>query len=122
VELPGIEPGCLPAETPSDLQVGSVSVRFSPARYLRFCSRVLTASRAVANREKLCCGLAATKLQVSKHRCTASETTTWRSTTDRCAKRSETMADGIPGLSLNIMANDRDADVQLGRVSRMGRR
>jgi hypothetical protein len=30
----------------SELQFHCVSVRFNPARYLRFCSRVLTASRA----------------------------------------------------------------------------
>ena len=47
VELPGIEPASLPGNMPSELPVRSVSVRFSPARYLGFCSRVLTASRAV---------------------------------------------------------------------------
>src|SRR5271166_3065048 len=45
----GLEPLSLPAETPSDLQVHSVSFRFSPARYLRFCFRVLTASRVGIN-------------------------------------------------------------------------
>jgi hypothetical protein len=45
VELPGIEPASLPGNLPSELQVRSVSVRFIPARYLRFRSRVLTASR-----------------------------------------------------------------------------
>jgi len=33
---------------PFDLQVSSVSIRFASARYLRFCSRALTASRAVS--------------------------------------------------------------------------
>ena len=36
-----------PGKTRVYLQVRSVSVRFSPAGYLRFCFRVLTASRAV---------------------------------------------------------------------------
>jgi hypothetical protein len=48
LELPGIEPDALPGNMPSELQFRSVSFRFSPARYLRFRSRVLTASRAVA--------------------------------------------------------------------------
>jgi hypothetical protein len=47
VELRGFEPRTEPAEMPFDLQVRYVSFRFSPARYLWFCSRVLTASRAV---------------------------------------------------------------------------
>src|ERR1700694_3628985 len=47
VELPGIEPERLPAETPSDLQVGFVSIRFVPARFLRKQTRLLTPSRAV---------------------------------------------------------------------------
>jgi hypothetical protein len=38
VELPGIEPAALPGDIPSGLQVLAASVRFSPARYLRFCS------------------------------------------------------------------------------------
>jgi hypothetical protein len=46
VELPGIEPAALPGNMPSELPVRSVSVRFSPAHYLRFRSRFLTASRA----------------------------------------------------------------------------
>jgi hypothetical protein len=50
VELPGIEPELLPGKMPSDLPVRSVSFRFSPARYLWFRSRVLTASRAVTYR------------------------------------------------------------------------
>ena len=36
VELPGIEPELLPGEMLSELQFHYVSVRFSPARYLRF--------------------------------------------------------------------------------------
>lgn len=47
VELPGIEPASLPGHMPSELRFRSVSLRFGPVRYLRFCSRVLTASRAV---------------------------------------------------------------------------
>ena len=47
VELRGFEPLPLAAEMPYDLQVRSVSFQFSPARYLRFCFRVLTASRAL---------------------------------------------------------------------------
>jgi hypothetical protein len=47
VELPGIEPDALPGNMPSELLFRYVSVRYSPARYLRFRSRVLTASRAV---------------------------------------------------------------------------
>jgi hypothetical protein len=38
-----------PGKTQVYLQVRSVSVRFIPARYLRFCSRVLTASRAATH-------------------------------------------------------------------------
>ena len=53
VELPGIEPDALPGLLPSELPFRSVSFRFSPARYLRFRSRVLTASRAVTYRRKL---------------------------------------------------------------------
>lgn len=45
VELPGIETDALPGNMPSELQVHSVSFQFSPARYLRFHSQVLTASR-----------------------------------------------------------------------------
>ena len=45
MELRGFEPQLLTAEIPFDLQVHSVSFRFSPARYLRIYSRVLTASR-----------------------------------------------------------------------------
>jgi hypothetical protein len=47
VELPGIEPASLRGNMPSELPVRSISVRFNPSRYLRFRSRVLTASRAV---------------------------------------------------------------------------
>jgi len=46
VELPGIETDALPGNMPSELRFRSVSVPFSPVRYLRFRSRVLTASRA----------------------------------------------------------------------------
>jgi hypothetical protein len=46
VELRGLEPLPQPDKTPIYLQVYYVSFRFSPARYLRFCFRVLTASRA----------------------------------------------------------------------------
>jgi len=45
VELPGIEPVCLPGNMPSELPVQSRSFRFSPVEYLRFRFRVLTASR-----------------------------------------------------------------------------
>ena len=45
-QLRELEPQPLPAEMPSELRVHSVAFRFNPARYLRFCSRVLTASRA----------------------------------------------------------------------------
>ena len=48
VELPGIETDALPGNMPSELPVRSISFRFSPARYLRFRSRVLMASRAVS--------------------------------------------------------------------------
>jgi hypothetical protein len=47
VELRGFEPLLLPAEIRFELPVRSVSVRLTPARYLRFRSRVLTASRVV---------------------------------------------------------------------------
>jgi hypothetical protein len=47
VELRGFEPPRLPGKTPVYLRFRSVSFQFSPARYLRFCSRVLTASRAI---------------------------------------------------------------------------
>src|ERR1700751_471558 len=47
VELRGFEPLPRPAEIRADLYGRSVSVQFSPARYLRFRSRHLTASRAV---------------------------------------------------------------------------
>jgi hypothetical protein len=47
VELPGIETDALPGVLASDLPVRSISVQFSPARYLRLCLRVLTASRPV---------------------------------------------------------------------------
>jgi hypothetical protein len=45
VELKGFEPPPLPAEIPPALQVRFISFQFVPARYLRFCFRVLTASR-----------------------------------------------------------------------------
>jgi hypothetical protein len=45
----GLEPLLLPAEMASELQVHSESFPLSPARYLRFRSRALTASRAVTN-------------------------------------------------------------------------
>jgi hypothetical protein len=45
VELPGIEPASLPGKMPSELRFRYVSFRFSPARYLRVCTRLLTASR-----------------------------------------------------------------------------
>jgi hypothetical protein len=45
VELRGFETQLLPGEILSDLQVHSVSFQFSPGRYQRFRSRVLTASR-----------------------------------------------------------------------------
>jgi hypothetical protein len=53
VELPGIEPDSLPGHMPSELPVRSVLVRFSSVRYLRFRSRVLTASSAVTYRREL---------------------------------------------------------------------
>ncbi len=53
VELPGIETDALPGNMPSELRFRSVSVPFSPVRYLRFRSRVLTASRALASRREL---------------------------------------------------------------------
>jgi hypothetical protein len=52
VELPGIEPAALPGEMPLELALRYVSLRFSPSRYLRLRSRVLTASRAVSYRGK----------------------------------------------------------------------
>jgi hypothetical protein len=53
VELPGIETDALPGNMRSELPVRFVSFRFGPARYLRFRSRVLTASRAVTYRCEL---------------------------------------------------------------------
>ena len=47
MELPGIETDALPCNMQFELRVRSVSFRFDPARYLRFCFRVLTASRPV---------------------------------------------------------------------------
>jgi hypothetical protein len=47
VELPGIEPACLPGNLPSERQFRSGSFHFSPAGYVRLCFRVLTPSRAV---------------------------------------------------------------------------
>jgi hypothetical protein len=52
VELPGIETDALPGNIASELPARSVSVRLSPARYLRFRCRVLTASRAVSYRRE----------------------------------------------------------------------
>ena len=52
VELPGIEPELLPGIMPSELLFRYVSFRFSPARYLRFRSRVLTASRVNTHQQK----------------------------------------------------------------------
>jgi hypothetical protein len=48
VELPGIEPGSLPGLLAFEQAFRSVSVLFSTVRYLRFRSRVLTASRGLA--------------------------------------------------------------------------
>jgi hypothetical protein len=53
VELPGIEPDALPELLPSELPVRYVSFRFSSARYVRFRSRVMTASRVVAHWREL---------------------------------------------------------------------
>jgi hypothetical protein len=53
VELPGIEPELLPGKMHSGLLFRYVSFPFSPARYLRFRFRVLTASRVVAHRREL---------------------------------------------------------------------
>jgi hypothetical protein len=50
VELPGIEPVSLPGDLRSDLQFRFISFQFSTSHYLRFRSRVLTASRAVTYR------------------------------------------------------------------------
>jgi hypothetical protein len=47
VELPGIEPDALPGKMHPDLPGRYVSFQFSPVRYLRFRSRVLTASRRI---------------------------------------------------------------------------
>jgi hypothetical protein len=47
VELPGIETDALPGLLLYELLFCYVSFRFVPVRYLRFRSRVLTASRAV---------------------------------------------------------------------------
>jgi hypothetical protein len=46
VELPGIEPDALPGLLLPEMPFRYVSFPFSPVRYLRFRSRVLTASRA----------------------------------------------------------------------------
>ena len=43
VELPGIETDALLGKMPSELRFRSIPFRFSPARYLRVHSRVLTA-------------------------------------------------------------------------------
>jgi hypothetical protein len=50
VEPPGIETDSLPGILASERPVRSISVPFSPTRYLRIRSRVLTASRAVTYR------------------------------------------------------------------------
>jgi hypothetical protein len=47
VELPGIEPEHLPSIMRSELRFRYVSFQSSPARYLRFRFRVLTASRVI---------------------------------------------------------------------------
>jgi hypothetical protein len=47
VELPGIETDALPGNMAPDLPVRSISDQFSPARYLRFRFRALTASRVI---------------------------------------------------------------------------
>ncbi len=49
VELPGIEPEPLPGKMHSELRFRYISFRLSPARYLRFRFRVLTASRAATH-------------------------------------------------------------------------
>ena len=46
MQVPGIEPASLPRDMPSELPVRYASIRFIPARYVPFRSRVLTASRA----------------------------------------------------------------------------
>jgi hypothetical protein len=50
VELPGIETDALPASLHPELQFRYFPFPFSPARYLRFRFRVLTASRAGSSR------------------------------------------------------------------------
>jgi hypothetical protein len=45
VELPGIEPEALPGLLRSELLFRYITFPFSPVRYLRIHSRVLTASR-----------------------------------------------------------------------------
>lgn len=52
VELPGIEPEALPGLLESELRFRYVSFRFSPVRYLRFCFRVLTASRLISRKRE----------------------------------------------------------------------
>ena len=60
VELRGFEPPGSTAEMRSELQVRSVSFQFSPARYLRFRFRVLTASRAADSVRSLINAVAST--------------------------------------------------------------
>jgi hypothetical protein len=49
VELPGIEPASLPGDIHAELQLRYISIQLSPARYLWFRFRVLTASRAATD-------------------------------------------------------------------------
>lgn len=53
MELPEIETDALPGLLRPELAIRSDSVQFSTARYLRFRSRALTASRAVTYRREL---------------------------------------------------------------------
>jgi hypothetical protein len=53
VELPGIEPELLPGKMHAELLFRYVSFPFSPARYVRFRFRVLTASRVVTDPQGL---------------------------------------------------------------------
>jgi hypothetical protein len=74
VELRGFEPLLLPVEIPFDLQVHSVSFRFSPARYLRFRSRVLTASK---DRMALVIRTTATQRAKRSLRCACRDASVW---------------------------------------------
>jgi hypothetical protein len=53
MELPGIETDALPGLLPCERRFHYVSFLLSPTRYLRFRSRLLTASRAVTHSTKL---------------------------------------------------------------------